>query len=87
MADIFNAYTKRLESPLDSLEVVPNDYTSTGYTFEQVPRALNCTTEGVLNVTMLNGIQADIFVTPGLNPYRVQTIHSGSSAGNIVGMY
>ena len=87
MADIFNGHLPRLESPLNSMELVPVGYTSSGYTFMQTPRAINCSTEGTLIVRMANAVTASIFVTPGLNPYRVEQIYSGSSAGNIVGLY
>lgn len=87
MADIFNSYSKRLESPLDSIELVPVGYTSSGYTFMQTPRAINCSTEGTLIIGMANAVTASLYVNAGLNPYRVQQIYSGSSAGTIVGLY
>lgn len=87
MADIFKNYTPRLESPLSQIELVPVGYTSSGYVFNQTPRAINCSSEGTLKVTMGSAVTASIYVTAGLNPYRIQAIHSGSSAGTIVGMY
>jgi hypothetical protein len=87
MADIFNSYSKRLESPLDSIELVPVGYTSSGYLFQQTPRAINCSSEGTIIVEMANSVTASLYVNAGLNPYRVQQIYSGSSAGTIVGLY
>jgi hypothetical protein len=87
MADIFEGHLPRLESPLDSIELVPVGYTGSGYTFNQVPRAINCSEEGTLIVRMSNSVTASLYVNAGLNPYRVQQIYSGSSAGTIVGLY
>ena len=87
MADIFNSYSKRLESPLDSVELVTGSYSTDGYVFNQIPRAINCSSEGTIIVRMANSVTASLYVNAGLNPYRVQQIYSGSSAGTIVGLY
>jgi hypothetical protein len=87
MADIFNSYSKRLESPLDSIELVTGSYSTDGYVFNQIPRAINCSSEGTIIVQMANLVTASLYVNAGLNPYRVHEIYSGSSAGTIVGLY
>jgi hypothetical protein len=87
MADIFEGHLPRLESPLSKLEVVSSSYTSSGYIFEQTPRAINCSSDGTLLVTMGSSVTASLYVNAGLNPYRIEKIHSGSSAGTIVGLY
>ena len=87
MADTFKTYSKRLESPLDAVELVPVGYTSSGYIFSQTPRAINCSSEGTVIVRMSNTTTASLYVNAGLNPYRVEQIYSGSSAGTIVGLY
>jgi hypothetical protein len=87
MADIFEGHLPRLESPLDSMELVTGSYSTTGYTFNQTPRAINCSSEGTIIVRMANAVTASLYVNAGLNPYRVQQIYSGSSAGTIVGLY
>lgn len=87
MADTFKTYSKRLESPLDSLEIVTGSYSTTGYTFNQTPRAVNCSSEGTLIVRLSNAVTASLYVNAGLNPYRIEQIYSGSSAGTIVGLY
>ena len=87
MTDIFEGHLPRLESPLDSMELVTGSYSTDGYTFTQVPRAINCSSEGTIIVRMANSVTASLYVNAGLNPYRVQQIYSGSSAGTIVGLY
>ena len=87
MADIFEGHLPRLESPLDSMEIVTGSYSTSGYTFQQTPRAINCSQDGTLIVRMSNSVTASLYVTAGLNPYRVEQIYSGSSAGTIVGLY
>jgi hypothetical protein len=87
MADVFKSYSKRLESPLDSMEIVTGSYSTDGYVFNQVPRAINCSSEGTVIVRMANSVTASLYVNVGLNPYRVQEIYPGSSAGTIVGLY
>ena len=87
MADIFEGHLPRLESPLNSIELVTGSYATDGYIFNQTPRAINCSAEGTLIVRLANSVTASLFVTPGLNPYRVEQIYSGSSAGTIVGLY
>ena len=87
MADIFQDHLPRLESPLDSMEIVTGSYSTDGYTFNQTPRAINCSTEGTIIVRMANSVTSSLYVNAGLNPYRVQQIYSGSSAGTIVGLY
>jgi hypothetical protein len=86
MADIFDAYSKRLESPLDSIEIAPDTHPTQGYNFTQKPRALNCSQDGTLRVSM-NGVTGSIAVIQGLNPYRVDALLSGSSTISVVGMY
>jgi hypothetical protein len=87
MADIFKTYSKRLESPLDSIEIVTGSYATDGYLFNQIPRAINCSEEGTLIIRLANSVTSSLFVNAGLNPYRVEQIYSGSSAGTIVGLY
>jgi hypothetical protein len=86
MADIFVAKYKELESPLTSGEAA--DFSAADYTFEQLPRALNCSAEGTLVVDMGALVQESIHVVAGLNPYRVHKIYnSGSTAMTVVGMW
>lgn len=87
MADIFENYAPRLDSPLSSLEAVTGSYASDGYTFAQTPRAVNCSEEGTLIVVMGGSAPTPIKVLKGLNPYRIQSIFSGSYAGTVVGLY
>ena len=87
MADIFKEHLPRLESPLNSMELVPVSYTDSGYIFQQTPRAINCSQDGTLIVRMSNSVTASLYVNAGLNPYRIEQIYSGSSAGTIVGLY
>jgi hypothetical protein len=87
MADIFEGHLPRLESPLNSMEIVTGSYATDGYIFNQTPRAINCSSEGTLIVRMSNSVTASLYVNVGLNPYRVEQIYSGSSAGTIVGLY
>ncbi len=87
MADIFENNFSELQSPLQYVELVPTSYTGSSYTFAQVPRAINCSIAGTLVVSLKNAVTASIYVNAGMSPYRVSTIHSGSSAGTIVGMY
>lgn len=87
MADTFKTYSKRLESPLDSMEIVTGSYSTNGYIFQQTPRAINCSQDGTLIVRMSNSVTASLYVNAGLNPYRIEQIYSGSSAGTIVGLY
>jgi hypothetical protein len=87
MADIFEGHLPRLESPLNSMEVVTGSYATDGYIFNQTPRAINCSEEGTLIVRLANSVTSSLFVNAGLNPYRVEQIYSGSSAGTIVGLY
>lgn len=87
MGDRFKNYDTRLDSPLAVAENVTGSYAEDGYTFTQLPRAVNCSEAGTLVVTMGSAVTSSIHVVAGLNPYRIKTIHSGSSAGSIVGMY
>ena len=87
MADIFEGHLPRLESPLDSMEIVTGSYSTGGYIFQQTPRAINCSQNGTLIVRMSNSVTASLYVNAGLNPYRIEQIYSGSSAGTIVGLY
>lgn len=87
MADIFEGHLPRLESPLDSMEIVTGSYSTNGYIFQQTPRAINCSQDGTLIVRMSNSVTASLYVNAGLNPYRVEQIYSGSSAGTVVGLY
>jgi len=87
MADKFKNYDTRLDSPLSVAENVTGSYAEDGYTFTQTPRAINCSEAGTLLVTMGSAVTSSIHVVAGLNPYRITHIHSGSTAGTIVGMY
>lgn len=87
MADIFKNAETRLDSPLKNAVSASYD-ASTNYVFEQLPRAINCSAEGTLRVTMGSATNIPIHVVPGLNPYRTSTIWSGSDSGvTVIGMW
>lgn len=86
MADIFKNYTVRLDSPLSDGEVVTN-VSGSDFTFDQLPRALNCSAEGTLIVSMGSLVSQSLYVQPGINPYRVIKTHSGSADMTVIGLY
>ncbi len=56
----------------------------------QMPRALDCTTSGSVDITSMNGNTVTILLTPGV-PYPVRPVivdnpSSGSVAGGVVGL-
>ena len=86
MADRFGGEPITLDSTYNSAEVA--DYSSDDYTFTEVPRALNCSADGVLKVDMQGtGTDVAIYVVAGLNPYRATKIYNtGSASMTVVGL-
>jgi len=86
MADRFGGEPITLDSTYNSAEEA--DYSAGDYTFLEVPRALNCSADGVLQVDMQGtGTDVPLYVVAGLNPYRVTKIYeTGSAVMTVVGL-
>lgn len=79
------AFVKRLDSPADDGELA--NYTGSHYSFDQLPRSLNASGDGVLYVDMGSLVNVPLTVTKGFNPYRIKKIYSGSSTAlTVVGL-
>jgi hypothetical protein len=80
MSDNFKNHTSRLSSPGTKGEVA--DYYEQDYTFSFVPRYIKCSDSGILLVDLVDSVEIELPVTPGVNPERVVKIYSVDSGSD-----
>ncbi|WP_425102265.1 spike base protein, RCAP_Rcc01079 family [Tropicibacter sp. S64] len=86
MADHFSKFTRSITSPpFGGYTIVPND----GADLPTVTRALNIGVAGTVHATLLDGSDVTLNIGAGsLFPMRATRIWAtGTTAGNIVGLY
>jgi hypothetical protein len=81
---------KRLKDTSSGTKAEVANFSSSNYTFNEIPRYIKCSDEGTLIVDFYDsGTQIPLPVTKGVNPERITTIYSiasGSSNITVVGI-
>lgn len=87
MADPFAGKSKSIEAPADewfSITLADSDLAT-------IPRAIDCTTSGNVDIQSQGGTTVTITLTAGqpypVRPIRVKNPSSGTAASGVIGLY